>query len=91
MVFDFIMNVYIRKDSSYYFPIIYILKVIEKNREIKFDFLDNPDDSKIIWDHENENSQVIAVDFYNCFNSGHESLKHKKVFTSSPYILDNNE
>ena len=37
------MNVYIRKDTSYYFPIIYILKVIEKNREIKFDFLDNPD------------------------------------------------
>ena len=52
------MNVYIRKDTSYYFPIIYVLKVIEKNREIKFDFLDNPNNSKIIWDHENENSQV---------------------------------
>ena len=75
------MNVYIRKDTSYYFPIIYVLKVIEKNCEIKFDFLNNPNDSKIIWDHENENSEVIAIDFYNCFNSDHESLKHKKVFT----------
>ena len=84
------MNVYIRKDTAYYFPIIYVLKVIEKNREIKFHFLDNPNDSKITWDHENENSQVIAIDFYNCFNSDFESLKHKNVFTSSPNILDNN-
>jgi len=84
------MNVYIRKDTSYYFPIIYVLKVIEKNREIKFDFLDNPNDSIITWDHENESSQVIAIDFYNCFNSDYESLKHKNVFTSSPNIVDNN-
>ena len=84
------MNVYIRKDTSYYFPIIYVLKVIEKNREIKFNFLDNSNDSKITWDHENENSQVIAIDFYNCFNSDYKSLKHKNVFTSSPNIVDNN-
>ena len=84
------MNVYIRKNTSYYFPIIYVLKLIEKNREVKFDFLDNPRGSKIIWDHKNDNSQIIAIDFYKYFNSDHKSLKHNKVFTSSPNILDNN-
>ena len=85
------MNVYVRKNTSYYFPIIYVLKLIEKNREVKFDFLDNSKGSKIIWDHKNDNSQIIATDFYKCFNSDHKSLKHNKIFTSSPYILDNNE
>ena len=78
------MNVYIRRDTSYYFPIIYVLKIIEKNCEVKFNFLDNPNDSKITWDHKCDHSQPIAIDFYNALNNGHEFFKHETVFLSSP-------
>ena len=44
------MNVYVRKNTSYYYPIIYVIKIIEKNRNIKFTLIDSVENAKIIWD-----------------------------------------
>ena len=54
------MNVFIRKNTSYYFPIIYILKIIEKNRNVRFIIKDSPEEANIIWDHKNIKSEVLA-------------------------------
>ena len=44
------MNVYIRKNTSYYHPIIYVLKIIEKNRNVIFNIKNSSAEAEIIWD-----------------------------------------
>ena len=84
------MNVYIRKNTSYYYPVVYILKIIEKNRSIRFNIKNNPAEADIIWDHKNINSEVLAIDFFNSIKDNNASLKHNEVFFTSPHIIDKN-
>ena len=84
------MNVYVRKNTSYHLPIIYILKIIEKNRNVNFTIHDNSENADIIWDHENINSEVIAIDFFNSIKDNNASLKHNEVFFTSPHVIDKN-
>ena len=58
------MNVYVKKNTSYYYPVIYVIKIIEKNRNIKFNLLDGAENAKIIWDDKKDNSEIIALEFY---------------------------
>ena len=85
------MNVYIRKNTSYYYPVIYILKIIEKNRNVRFNIKDNPAEADIMWDHKNIKSEVLAFDFFNSIKDGSSSLKHSEVFLTSPHISDENQ
>ena len=85
------MNVYIRKNTSYYYPIIYILKVIEKNRNVRFNIQNSPAGADIIWDHKNIKSEVLALDFFDSVINGSASLKHSEVFLTSPNVTDKNE
>ena len=78
------MNVYVRKNTSYYYPIIYVIKIIEKNRNIKFTLMDSVENAKIIWDDTKDNSEAIAIDFYNSLSNNLNALNHKKLFSSSP-------
>ena len=80
------MNVYVRKNTSYYYPIVYVIKIIEKNRNIKFTLIDSVENAKIIWDDKNDNSEVIALDFYNSLSNNLSALNHEKLFSSSPKI-----
>ena len=84
------MNVYVRKNTSYYYPIIYVIKIIEKNRNIKFTLMDSVENAKIIWDDTKDNSEAIAIDFYNSLSSNQNALKHKKLFSLSPKITCQN-
>ena len=84
------MNVYVRKNTSYHFPIIYVLKIIEKNRNVNFTINDNYENADIIWDHKNINSEVLAIDFFNSIKDNNASLKHNEVFFTSPHIIDKN-
>ena len=84
------MNVYVRKNTSYYYPIIYVIKIIEKNRNIKFTLIDSVENAKIIWDDKNDNSEVIALDFYNSLSNNLSALNHEKLFSSSPKITCQN-
>ncbi len=62
------MKVYIRQNADYYSIVRYILKLIEKNRNCQFQYVNSIVDSDIIWDHEHPNTEIIATKFY-------ESLK----------------
>ena len=42
------MNVYIRKNTSYYHPIIYVLKIIEKNRNVIFNIKNKAEDDYLV-------------------------------------------
>lgn len=57
--------VYVKSGENYTNIIIYILKLIEKNQSIKFEFLIEKNGSKFIWDHLDIESQVINSNFYN--------------------------
>lgn len=59
------MKVYIRKDTNYYPIVRFILKLIEKNTNHQFQFVNSSNGSNIIWDHENPVSETLATDFYN--------------------------
>jgi hypothetical protein len=59
------MKVYIRPETSYYHIVRYVLKLIEKSVNHRFEFVDQIKDVEIIWDHEHPNSEPIATSFYN--------------------------
>ena len=85
------MNVYIRKNTSYYHPIIYVLKIIEKNRNVIFNIKNSAAEAEIIWDHKNIKSEVLAYDFFDSIKNGSASLKHSEVFLTSPNVTDKND
>lgn len=58
------MKVYIRKDQAYSNIVTYVLKLIENNGAFTFSVEDNPQNAQLIWDHQYEGSELIAVDFY---------------------------
>jgi hypothetical protein len=67
--------VYIRPRQSYTNIIIYVLKLIEKNKSIKFQFQKNKSEAQLIWDDQDEDSQVISVDFYDLLKLGQFEFK----------------
>ena len=85
------MKVYVRKNTSYYHPIIYVLKIIEKNRNVIFNIKNSSAEAEIIWDHKNIKSEVLAYDFFDSIKNGSASLKHSEVFLTSPNVTDKNE
>ena len=85
------MNVYVRKNTSYYHPIIYVLKIIEKNRNVIFNIKNSSAVADIIWDHKNIKSEALAYDFFDSIKDGSASLKHNEVFLTSPNVTDKND
>ena len=70
------MKIYIRQETSYYYIVRYVLKLIEKNTNHQFQFINYIDESAIIWDHEHAQSEIIATEFYS-------SIKNDLPFTFS--------
>lgn len=81
-----IMNIYIRNNTDYYESIMYVLKIIEKNRNISFSFVDSIEKAHIIWDHEDKNSEYFNFEFYSLLKHNKEKLKHENIFIDSPII-----
>ena len=82
------MNIFIKQNTNYANPILYVLKIIEKNRNFQFNLVKNPEDANLIWDDENEKSQVINRDFYKHLSTNRSALKHELLFIKSPIIKD---
>ena len=82
------MNIYIKKSTTYYRPILYVLKIIEKNKNLKFDFVDVVDDADFVWDHSIKNTQIISCNFYNELHKNKPKLNHEIVFKEQPIILN---
>jgi hypothetical protein len=75
------VNIYIKKDTPYYFPINYLLKIIEKNKNVSFTITEK-EVADILFDHTDSRSQPIAISFY-------KNLLHKEsVFSNSICFKD---
>jgi len=82
------MNIFIKEKTNYYAPIKYVLKLIEKNRNVEFQFINNVHKADIIWDHENEISEYFNYEFYESLEKNIENLKHRNIFSDSVVIKD---
>ncbi len=81
------MKVYIRPQTDYYFPTLYVLKTLAKNANAEIIFVSDSGNADIIWDHKAENSQPIATRFYRKLLEEPSKLKHKAVFQSSTEVI----
>lgn len=80
------MKVYIRPDTNYSQIVRYVLKLIEKNVNHLFQFVDNVTAADTIWDHEHPNSEPIAVNFYDEVKKDRFDVANY-FFSSEPRIL----
>ncbi len=83
------MKIYINKKGNYFFPILYVLKIIEKNKHFLFDFVENENDADLIWNHLSEKTQVVASDFYDIVENDRDKLNHQFIFNNKTEIFDN--
>lgn len=80
------MKVYINRVEDYYYPILYVLKTIEKNKSFSFEFIDSAENAGIIWDHLNQKSQPIHLPFYESLKTRQHELSNSIYFDSVPFI-----
>ena len=81
------MKIYIRQLTNYYYPIRYVIKLMEKNQSCRFDYVESAKDATLIWDHLDEKSQPISLSFYNDLKNNRSNLNHTICFRGSPFIL----
>ncbi len=84
------MRVYIKKESTYYSAIRYVLKIIEKSKNVTFEWVNSAEEGELIWDHTKENSQYINLNFYellkNSKTENKSAFKHGIIFRSTQEI-----
>lgn len=85
------MKVYIKPETDYYYPTLYVLKIIEKNKTVHFDFVNSREEADIYWDHTNPGSKPIQLTFYDSLQNGNSDLSQGSVFKTLPEIIDKNE
>ena len=84
------MNIFIKKPSDYYAPIRYVLKLIEKNRNLKFQLTESAAGADIIWDHEDVKSEFVNLSFYQNLNKNPIFLKDQHFIDKDLVIKDEN-
>ncbi len=82
------MKVYIRPDTDYYYPTLYVLKIMEKNQNYSFVYVESVENATIIWDHLNLESQPIHLAFYDTLKNYKDKLSHVFQFNSVPAIIN---
>lgn len=58
------MKCFIRKDSVYHSVVKYVLKLIEINRSVSFDFVETHQTADIIFDHDHPKTQPLNLGLY---------------------------
>ncbi|MBW6479782.1 MAG: hypothetical protein K0B37_10160, partial [Bacteroidales bacterium] len=82
------LKIYIRKNTSYHYPVLYTLLLIEKNRGIRFNFTDSADTADLAWDHEYPRSEIISKEFYDELAKENPELSHTRIFKDEQLIRD---
>ncbi len=82
------IEVYIKENTDYYYPVRYVVKLIEKNQDIQIKFLDSPNHAQVIWDHSDERSQPICLMFYKELASRQLNPAKNNYFSREPAIFD---
>lgn len=81
------MNVFIRPNTNYYFPIVYVLKIIEKNKHTTFELVDDPARATILWDHTLVNSEAIHSAFYENLGANWDFFRHEHCLSNHQSIV----
>ncbi|MFN2394833.1 MAG: hypothetical protein ABR597_04005 [Bacteroidales bacterium] len=84
------LKIHIRKNTSYHYPVLYTLLLIEKNRGEQFSFIDSAENADLVWNHEHPRSQIISLDFYDELARINPKLSHKHIFKDEQLIRDSN-
>ena len=82
------LKIYIRKNTSYHYPVLYTLLLIGKNEGLKFHFTNDADGADLVWDHEHPRSEAISKDFYNELTKENPELSHYLIFKNEQLIRD---
>jgi hypothetical protein len=82
------MKVYIRPDANYFNTVKYVLKIIEKNQNIKFEYVKSSEVADVFWDHTNQGSQITSQQFHQILKGNRSNLVHSFLFKKRPAILD---
>jgi hypothetical protein len=85
------MNIFIKQNTNYYAPIKYVLKIIEKNRNVSFSLVDHISKAQIIYDDGHVNSEYIDLEFYNNLEGNSLQLRHENFLTDSVMAADKKE
>ena len=82
------MRIYIKKNTDYYYPILYVFKIIEKNRNLEFEYVKNSSDADIFFDYDKKNSENFSINFFKHIKSNSNALSHENIFPHSLMIYD---
>ena len=85
------MKIYIKKNTDYYSPILYVFKIIEKNRNLEFDYVEKSTDADILFDYGKKNSEKFSINFYKKIRDPSNALAHKNIFPQTLMIYDEEE
>ncbi|MGB3850368.1 MAG: hypothetical protein WA958_10410 [Tunicatimonas sp.] len=80
------MKVYLREDTRYHAPIRYVLKIIEKNRNIQFEHVGAAGEATIVWDDRSPLSEPICTSFYQHLPDQTDHLKHQSLLDADLLI-----
>jgi hypothetical protein len=83
------LKIHIRINTSYHYPILFTLLLIEKNQGVKFHFTDDMDDADVLWDHEHPRSEVINLDFFDEISKEKPDLSHQRILKVDQFVRDN--
>lgn len=81
--------VYIKHETSYYHPIKYVMGLIQRHSRDEICITEQATSDALIFDHENPNSEPVAIDFYAQYEDSTHPLSHEIIFTEKPVIRIN--
>lgn len=85
------VRIHIKPRARYTAPLRYTLDLISRHFEAPFQFVDKPEGADLLFDHEAENTEVIAVDFYRILDAPSARLSHHIWMRDGPWILDDHD
>ena len=85
------MKVYLKERTNYYFPVRYVLKIIEKNQSVRFTWVERPEAADLCWDDTHPASQPLALSFYDALATDDPDLRHATIFQEAPVIRTSSE
>lgn len=84
------MKVYIRPETNYFAIVKYVLKLIEKNINHSFEFVNQINDAETLWDHESPNSEPLSLSFYKQLKQNDFTGNNKPFFNELGIVANNN-
>jgi len=82
------VHVFVAPDTTYSGPVRYSLRLIFRHIDGELIFSDNADDAHLVFDHDHNRSEPLAIDFYQAYSDNSLWLSHENWMTSGPWLQD---